>query len=137
MGQVKKAWDGAAKAIILVESDAIRRVVTYFLQTSGVTATIAANGQSAANALHSGVPQLLITDRILPPWPGLGRITEAKSRHGALRVAMVEDSTSSDVARQAGVDVMLSMPVLRHEILECLPNRGGYCAPHPGDQQSS
>ena len=113
----------APSAIVLVEDDSIRRILAFFLESSEVSRSLPRTGQAAAKALCNGVPQLLITDRLLPPWPGLGRISEVKSRHGALSVAMLEDAQSSsrDLSKAAGVDFVLSVPVLRHEVLGCLP----------------
>jgi CheY-like chemotaxis protein len=118
--------DAAVDAVVLTANTDVRRTARFLLDSSGVRATITGDGRRAAKAMCHGVPQVLIIDRDVLRLPNIAKLSEMKQRHGALRVAVVDDPFLGDRARLAGVDVVLGWPLVRHELLNCLPKGSAY-----------
>lgn len=104
--------------VILCADEVVRDVITYWLSTSG-RATVAADGYQAAKALQNG-GRWLVTDRVLPPWPGLDTFLTLRGRHPALRIAFVESDNIHDgiLARVTGASVLLKRPLSRQAVTE-------------------
>jgi len=84
-------------------------------------ACVAADGYHAAKELENGC-RWLITDRVLPPWPGLDTFITLRSRHPDLRIAFVESGNVHDgiLARVTGASVLLPRPLTRQAVNEAL-----------------
>jgi len=76
---------------------------------------IAESGRQANQLLHSGDRWVLVTDRVLPPWPGLPRLASLKRSHQLLRIVAIDqgDADSRYVALVAGADAVVSPPLRR------------------------
>ena len=60
--------------IILCIDTEVRDRIVYWLKPLPIRAFVAKDGYQAHSILRDVPCRLLITDRLLPPWPGLGRI---------------------------------------------------------------
>lgn len=123
----RKAFDAqAAEIVILCADEEVRDVIAYWFSASTLEAVVAADGYHAARALQNG-GRWLITDRVLPPWPGLDTFISLRNRYPALRIAFVESSNIHDgiLARVTGASVLLKRPLSRKAVMDALARTDG------------
>jgi DNA-binding NtrC family response regulator len=108
--------------VILCTDEEVRDVITYWLASLPVGTKIAADGREANPILHNSACELLITDRILPPWPGLDTFRQLRSANPGLRIAFVDngDVDTWILARAIGATVRLLRPLTRRSVIEAL-----------------
>jgi DNA-binding response OmpR family regulator len=116
----QKAVDGA---IVLCAEEAVRDVIAYWLSSASPHVEIAKNGYEATRLLDRRPRALLVTDRVLPPWPGLATFMELSELHPQLRIAFVDDGNpdSESLARVTGADVILPRPLTRRDVVAAMP----------------
>jgi len=63
-----------------------------------------------------------VTDRILPPWPGLDTFRQLRERNPGLRIAFVEGASREDVglARVTGASIVLPRPLRRQAVADTI-----------------
>jgi DNA-binding response OmpR family regulator len=107
--------------LILCAEEEVRDVMAYWLGGSAAHTVVAEDGYHAAKVLENGC-NWLVTDRVLPPWPGLDSLPSLRSRHSQLRIAFVESGNIHDgiLARVTGAHVLLQRPLTRHGVTEAL-----------------
>lgn len=107
--------------VILCADEVARDVITYWLTTTPRNALVAADGYQAAKAFENGA-RWLVTDRVLPPWPGLDTFLTLRGRYPALQIAFVESDNIHDgiLARVTGASVLLKRPLSRQAVTEAL-----------------
>jgi DNA-binding response OmpR family regulator len=107
--------------VILCAEEEVRDVIAYWLSSAPAKTLIAENGYQAAKALNDGC-RWLVTDRVLPPWPGLDTFITLRSQHPDLRIAFVENGNVHDgiLAKVTGASVLLPRPLTRRAISEAL-----------------
>ena len=117
----QSALHEAGAVVILCAEEAVRDVIAYWLSSQPGRAIVAADGYHAAKALQNGC-RWLITDRVLPPWPGLDTFLTLRSRHPDLRIAYVESGNVHDgiLARVTGASVLLPRPLTRQAVNQAL-----------------
>ena len=66
--------------------------------------------------------QWLVTDRVLPPWPGLDNFLSLRTTHPKLRIAFIENGNLDDriLARVTGASVLLPRPLSRKTVRDAL-----------------
>jgi DNA-binding response OmpR family regulator len=108
------------EAIVLCVDEADRDVIAYWLAESNIRTAVAADGYEAGTMMASGNVRLLVTDRVLPPWPGLATFRDLKKINAGLRVAVIEDGIPDTriIAKITGADLLLARPLKRHAIAE-------------------
>lgn len=108
--------------VILSSEETLRDAVTYWFSSLSVPTVATADGNEANRALKNGGARLLITDRLLPPWPGLDTFRELRSANPSLRVVYVDDGSwdGAILARIAGATVVLPRPLDRRRVIEAL-----------------
>jgi DNA-binding response OmpR family regulator len=116
----------AADVLILCADQTARDALAYWLRSSNVATEVAADGYEASERLRSGAVRLLVTDRLLPPWPGLDAFVRLKRRLANLRIAFIDDGVpdTQALARAAGADVILPRPLRRASVLRAAPGFG-------------
>ncbi len=107
--------------VILCAEEEVRDVMAYWLAGTAARAIVAEDGYHAAKLVENGC-DWLVTDRVLPPWPGLDTLLSLRNRHSQLRVAFVESGNIHDgiLARVTGANVLLQRPLTRHGVTEAL-----------------
>ena len=110
------ARNAAGAIVILCAEEAERDVIAYWLGAPG-RAVVATDGYHAARLIDEG-GHWLVTDRVLPPWPGLGTFLALRGRHPRLRIAFIENGDRDEriLARVAGADVVLAKPLTRNAV---------------------
>jgi DNA-binding response OmpR family regulator len=116
-----RANPGAGAIVILCAEEQVRDVIAYWLSTEPARTIVAESGYDAAKALTEGC-RWLVTDRVLPPWPGLDSFLTVRQRHPDLRIAYVENRNPQDgiLARVTGASVLLSQPLSRRAVSDAL-----------------
>jgi CheY-like chemotaxis protein len=112
------------KQILLVEDDApTRHTLAFVLQDEGFIVIEAADGQEALDILVTTVPDLVITDNMMPRLDGLGLLSQIRQRFPTLPVlfysAVMGPKLESQV-RQLGVVAYLSKPLRLDELLQLI-----------------
>ena len=94
----------------------------YWFRSLPVRASIANNGYQANRILRDVPCRLLVTDRLLPPWPGLGRFWTLRTQRPDLRIAFVDNGSPDGwiLARAAGATDFLSRPLTRRSLVDVL-----------------
>lgn len=112
--------------VVLCAEEEVRDILAYWLASEPTKTLIAADGYQAARALDEGC-RWLVTDRVLPPWPGLDTFITLRSQHPGLRIAFVESGNIHDgiLAKVTGASVLLPRPLSRRALTEALANGHG------------
>ncbi len=120
------AHHNAGAIVVLCADEEVRDVIAYWLSSEPAKTLIAEDGYQAAKALNNGC-RWLVTDRVLPPWPGLDTFLTLRSQHPDLRIAFVESGNVHDgiLAKVTGASVLLPRPLTRRTISEALANGHG------------
>jgi DNA-binding response OmpR family regulator len=115
--------DALADVLILCADETARDALAYWLRSSNVPTDVAANGYDASERLRLRAFRLLVTDRLLPPWPGLDAFVRLKQRLSGLRIAFIDDGVpdTQALARAAGADIILPRPLRRASVLRATP----------------
>jgi DNA-binding response OmpR family regulator len=113
---------GAPSVVVLSSEEALRDAVAYWFRSLSIPTVATADGYEANRVLKNRDAGLLITDRLLPPWPGLDTFRQLQSANPSLRIAYVDDGSwdGEILARIAGATVVLSRPLDRRRVLEAL-----------------
>jgi len=117
--------DAAPEAVVLCAEESVRDLIAYWLMTLPARAVVGADGSSVNRLLRRDNCRLLVTDRTLPPWPGLDTFLDLRSSNPGLRIAFV-DSGSLDswiLARVTGATHLLPRPLARKDLVAALGHR--------------
>jgi DNA-binding response OmpR family regulator len=120
MAVKRRSPDGKAAGIVIVcAEESARDVIAHWLTLNGMKAVVAADGYEAARALRQGC-RWLVTDRVLPPWPGLDQFLSLRSRYPELGIIFIEGPNVHDtiLARVTGADVTLARPLTRRAVID-------------------
>ena len=110
----------APSVVVLSADEMLRDAVAYWFKSLGILTVATADGYEANRAIKEGGARLLITDRVLPPWPGLDTFRQLRTANPSLRVAYVDDGSwdGAILARVAGSVVVLPRPLDRRRVIE-------------------
>jgi DNA-binding response OmpR family regulator len=115
--------DGSAgDVIILCAEEEVRDVIAYWLTSQPARTFVADDGYHAARILNDRPCRWLVTDRVLPPWPGLDTFLDLRADHPHLRIAFVENGNLHDgiLARVTGATALLKRPLTRQIVIDAL-----------------
>ena len=107
--------------VILCAEEQIRDAIAYWLSSQPAKTIVAADGYHAARIVRSNC-RWLVTDRVLPPWPGLDNFLDLRAAHPQLRIAFIDNGNPGDriLARVTGASVMLARPLTRRTVSDAL-----------------
>lgn len=110
----------APQVVVLCADADQRETLAYWLGAAGTATGVALTGYDARAMLARDKARLLVTDRVLPPWPGLDTIVSLKQAYPLLKVAFIDDGLPDTPAlvRSAGVDIILPRPLRRATVLD-------------------
>ena len=108
--------------VVLCLDEHYPTTLAHWLRSAGVRVEIVESGRQAKQLLHVGERWVLVTDRVLPPWPGLSRLASLKRSHKFLRIVAIDrgDADSRYVALAAGADAVLSSPLRRNVAMRAI-----------------
>jgi DNA-binding response OmpR family regulator len=113
---------GGDEIVILCADEETRDILAFWFGSAGQRVVVARDGHHANRTLREGRCRLLVTDRVLPPWPGLDTVLSLRARDPALAVAVVETGDQDDriLARVTGATALLKRPLSRDAVLGLL-----------------
>lgn len=109
------------KAIILVvERDPhVRELELHFLQEAGYSVEFADDGNGALERVREIVPDILVTEILVPALDGLALCRQLKGDPRTRDVAVLVFSilSAGERAREAGADAFLRKPLAEHTLV--------------------
>ena len=117
--------NNVARVVIVCAEREMREAMAYWLTLDSMEPVLAADGYDAAHALRTGC-RWLITDRVLPPWPGLDLVSTLRRKYPSLAVIFIENSNVHEtiLARVLGAHVTLPRPLTRRALRQALGGAG-------------
>lgn len=110
--------------ILVIEDDAgVRRVLQHTLEGAGHAVRTVDNGRDALHAVSERVPDLVVTDIVMPDSDGLEVIRVLKSDHPGVPViaisggGMICRTTYLELARLLGAHLTLQKPILPSDLV--------------------
>ncbi len=107
--------------VLLVDDEAaITGNLAPFLERSGFTVTVAANGEEALNQVAAFSPDLIVMDVLMPRLDGrevLRRLRRADNWTPVILLTQVGESTERAMALEEGADDYLNKPFDPHELV--------------------
>jgi CheY-like chemotaxis protein len=112
----------SGKAIILVvdRDPHVRELEAHFLNQAGFSVEFAKDGDGALEAARKLVPEILITEILVPTLDGLAlcRRLKADLRTRDISVLVFSILAAADRAREAGADAFLLKPLAEHTLVD-------------------
>jgi two-component system response regulator MprA len=113
---------GTGKAIIMVvdRDPHIRELEAHFLDRAGYAVMFADDGNGALEQARSALPDIVITEILVPRLDGLSLCRQLKSDFRTRDVSVLVFSilAASARAREAGADAFLLKPLAEHALIE-------------------
>ena len=115
MGATKKAKRVAT--ILLIDDDAkVRQLITQLLTADGHEVQAAQDGLEGLRLFHAQLPDLVITDILMPEKDGLEMIRELRAAGFSRPIVAISETTSSSgklflaIAKMIGADAGVTKP---------------------------
>lgn len=116
-----------AKILVIDDDDEIRTMVREMLLRTGHDVTEARNGASGLTEFEKAMPDLVITDIIMPEMEGAETIIHIRSHCPDTKIIAISGGSESlkasvclRVAEVAGACVMLEKPISRSKLLKAV-----------------
>lgn len=109
--------------LIVEDEEEIRRLLREFLEKNGYDVMTAADGQQALKLAEDNVPDLVITDLLLPKEHGVDVMQHMKDRFFLPVIAISGIYKKSEVMDKLGdiyVDGFFEKPLNLEEVLSCI-----------------
>lgn len=115
----------AKKILIVDDSESIRELVTFTLQSEGYEVLSGVNGKDAIRFLDGSKIDLIITDLYMPEMDGIAFIREVRNRDAYKHTPILFLSTESQnekkvEAKQAGATGWIVKPFVPAKLIEAL-----------------
>lgn len=119
--------NASGEVVILCGEQEVRDVIAYWFTSLPAPTTIADDGHHANRILREQTCRLLVTDRVLPPWPGLDTFRTLRNHNPQLRIGYVDNGNIEDriLAGVVGATDYFPRPLSRKTIVEALTMPGG------------
>lgn len=111
------------RVILVVERDPhVRELEAHFLGRAGYVAHFAEDGQAALDLARELLPDILVTEILVPKLDGLSLCRAIKSDPGTRHIAVLIFSILSATvrAKEAGADAFLSKPLAEVRLVEMM-----------------
>jgi DNA-binding response OmpR family regulator len=120
--QINGSTNGLPTVVILCADRELREAIAYWFTSLSIPTFNTADGYEANVVLKAVDSGLLITDRMLPPWPGLDTFKQLTAANPRLRIAFVDDGSrnAAVLARLTGAHTILTRPLSAREVLAAL-----------------
>lgn len=106
----------ARPRVLLVDDDPrLVHIVTLYLQVQNLEVTTASDGAEALTMLMGGLPDLVITDVMMPTMDGLTLCRRIRALPGGEHLPIIvftalDSDSDQRAAREAGADQMITKP---------------------------
>jgi CheY-like chemotaxis protein len=112
----------SGKAIILVvdRDPHVRELESHFLHEAGYTVEFEQNGESALEQARRIVPDIIITEILVPALDGLSLCRQLKADPRTREIAVLVFSilAAAGRAKEAGADAFLLKPLAEHTLVD-------------------
>ncbi|WP_205960661.1 response regulator [Ramlibacter rhizophilus] len=111
---------GTQLLVLVVERDPhVRQLEAYFLQQAGFQVAFAADGRDALAQAREQLPDVLITEVLVPKLDGLALCRQLKQDERTKQVAVLVFSilAASSRAAEAGADAFLMKPLAEQRLI--------------------
>jgi DNA-binding response OmpR family regulator len=126
-GMIDRMEQGSQRILMLIADDDLREIASYWSEALGWTVDVASHGGHATKMLRNVGYRALVTDRFIPPWPGLDSIPKLKRRYPRVRIVVLLNRGpigTAAVLRLAGADAVIEPPVRQAALMDAvLPHR--------------
>jgi CheY-like chemotaxis protein len=97
--------------ILIVDDDpGIRSLLRAILENEGYTVFEAVNGEAALAAIASQVPDIVMTDLMMPVMTGAELIVRLRSEARTARIPIVVVSSNPEAVKSLAVDAIVTKP---------------------------
>jgi len=106
--------------ILVVEKDPhVRELEAHFLGEAGFSVAFVADGQSALEQARERLPDIIITEILVPKLDGLALCRQLKADPTTRGISVLVFSilAASGRAREAGADAFLMKPLAEHRLI--------------------
>lgn len=114
------------KILVIDDDELVRNMVCNSLRKSGFTVCEAQNGYEGVNKAQSEMPDLVITDILMPDKEGIETILEIRAANKNTRIIAMSGGGSThnmaflDMAKKVGAQQVLSKPFKPTQLLEAV-----------------
>jgi CheY-like chemotaxis protein len=115
-----------AKILVIDDDDEVRRTLVRMLESASHEVHQAADGDTGIALCGQVLPQLVISDILMPEKEGIETIRDLKRDHPDLKIIAISGGGQSgamdflEMARSLGADEALQKPFRRAELLEVI-----------------
>jgi DNA-binding response OmpR family regulator len=134
--RARAIWVGPVMKILVIDDDErMRRLIERTLSQGGYQVVVAADGETGMRLFRKEMPELVITDIIMPRQEGLGTLMMMRRERPEIKVIAVSGGGRVgsfdvlDAATNLGADDVIAKPFRPEELLDCV-NRVA-AAPEP------
>jgi DNA-binding response OmpR family regulator len=108
--------------VVLCADREVRDAISYWFASSSMPVFTTSDGYEANVVLKAMDGGLLVTDRALPPWPGLDHFKRLTAANPRLRIAYVDDGSreAEVIAGLTGAHVVLKKPLDARRVFDAL-----------------
>ncbi len=119
-----------AKVLVVEDTASERELICSYLQDGGHQTSIAANGREALAKIQIQIPDVVITDLVMPDMSGLELCRNLKKNPLAKAVPVIAcTSKNTDLDRiwgmKQGISIYLTKPFTREDILKAVSTATG------------
>lgn len=113
-----------ADILVVDDEDLARFTLREILESSGHQVREAANGAEALEHVHKALPNLIITDIIMPEKEGIETIVAIKRDHPKLKIIAISGGGRTrnldflKLAERFGADAILAKPFSEDELMD-------------------
>jgi CheY-like chemotaxis protein len=114
------------KILLVDDEEQLRRMIKTLLERAGYTVLEACNGKEASQILQQWMPNLVLTDIVMPEKEGFELIRDLRRDHSDIRIiamsggARIGSQTYLKIASGLGADYVLAKPFLRQDLLSAI-----------------
>jgi CheY-like chemotaxis protein len=115
-----------ARILIIDDDETIRTLFKRFLSGKGYSVTCAANGREGLRLLAAELPDLVITDIMMPEADGLEVVMAVREKHAQVPVIAISGGMHAvpmdflPMAKKFGANKVLYKPVELEELLDAV-----------------
>jgi CheY-like chemotaxis protein len=115
-----------AEILVVDDEEMLRSALCRALKSAGHKVTEAANGKEALAAIRSHMPQVMVTDIVMPVKEGIETILEIRRIYGDLKIIAISGGGHEGelsylrFAEKAGADHVMAKPFSRDDLLRAI-----------------
>lgn len=115
-----------ADILVVDDEEMLRSALCRLLKSAGHRVTEAANGAEALAAIRSHMPQVIVTDIVMPVKEGIETILEIRKTYSNLKIIAISGGGRGGqlsylgFAQKAGADHVMAKPFSRDDLLQAI-----------------